>query len=276
MAFQGVETARGSARGPATQGRRTIPLREITPPHHCPRPVRLKVLSRAPYFRGLTETELDGIDRRMRTDSWAAGDLLYQAGEPAGALYVVAEGRVRLSQSTAAGTETVSDIMVPGELFGGMTTLGEPHHRQTASALVGSCTLRIDQRDFREVLAEYPLVGLAVLDDVAARLARAQSDISGQTGDLVSQRVATALLRLADKLGEDRGAEGMMLEVPLTRADLAGLARSTPESVSRVMSRWKREGVIESGRRWTALKDLPRLRDEAGGYTDAGTTAGEA
>lgn len=275
MAFQGVETVRGTARGPATQGRRTIPLRRITPPHHCPRPVRLEVLSRAPYFRGLTEAELDGIDRRMRTDSWAAGDLLYQAGEPAGALYVVAEGRVRLSQSTAAGTETVSDIMVPGELFGGMTTLGEPHHRQTASALVGSCTLRIDQRDFREVLARHPLVGLTVLDDVAARLARAQSDISGQTGDLVSQRVATALLRLADKLGEDRGAEGMMLEVPLTRSDLAGLARSTPESVSRVMSRWKREGVIESGRRWTALKDLPRLRDEAEGNTDSGTTAGE-
>ncbi|HWV26144.1 MAG TPA: helix-turn-helix domain-containing protein, partial [Aeromicrobium sp.] len=76
-------------------------------------------------------------------------------------------------------------------------------------------------------------------------------------------RVATALLRLADKLGKDRGAEGIVLEVPLSRADLAGLARSTPESVSRVMSRWKKEGIIDSGRRWTALLDVERLQDEA-------------
>lgn len=253
----------GSA--PATGGRRTIPLREVTLPHRCPRPVRMYVLARAPYFAGLTEDELDRIDRRMRTTSWAPGSRLYNAGDPADALYVVAEGRVKLSQVTAAGTETVTDILVPGELFGAMGTLGEPYHLQTASALVGSCTLRIDQDDFRAVLAEHPTVALRVLDDVAARLTRAQADVGGQTTDTVPQRVATALLRLADKLGEDRGVDGVMLEVPLSRADLAGLARSTPESVSRVMSRWKKEGVIDSGRRWTALLNRQRLADEAAG-----------
>ena len=51
----------------------------------------------------------------------------------------------------------------------------------------------------------------------------------------------------------------MLLEVPLSRADLAGLARSTPESVSRVLSRWKEEGLIDSGRRWVSLLDRARL-----------------
>src|SRR5699024_5681516 len=138
----------------------------------------------------------------------------------------------------------VADILVPGELFGAMGTLGEPYHSHTATALVGSCTLRIDQDDFREVLVEHPRVALRVLEDVAARLARAQADIGGQTTATVPQRVATALLRLADKLGEDSGDGAVMLEVPLSRSDLAGLARSTPESVSRVMSRWKKEGVV--------------------------------
>lgn len=250
---------------PAAGGRRTIPLREVTLPHQCPRPVRLHVLARTPYFLGLTPDELERIDRRMRTTSWAEGSRLYNAGDPADALYVVAEGRVKLSQVTAAGTETVTDILIPGELFGAMGTLGEPFHLQSATALVGSCTLRIDQDDFRQVLVDHPRVALRVLDDVAARLARAHSDIGGQTTDTVPQRVATALLRLADKLGEDRGPDGVLLEVPLSRADLAGLARSTPESVSRVMSRWKKEGVIESGRRWTALRNRRRLEDAAAG-----------
>jgi CRP-like cAMP-binding protein len=246
-------------------GRRTVPLREITLPHQCPRPVRMYVLGRAPFFVGLSEEELDRIDRRMQTSSWAPGDYLYHAGDPANSLYVVAEGRVKLSQVTADGAETVTDILVPGELFGAMSSIGEPYHLQSASALVGTCTLRIDQGDFREVLASQPRVALRVLDDVAARLIRAQADIGGQSTETVPERVATALLRLADKLGEDRGKEGTVLEVPLSRADLAGLARSTPESVSRVMSRWKKEGIVDSGRRWTSVLDRQRLEDEAAG-----------
>src|SRR5690625_7371522 len=85
-----------------------------------------------------------------------------------------------------------------------MSSLGEPHHLQSASALVGTCVLRIDQKDFRQVLAEQPRIALRVLDDVAARLTRTQSDIGGQGTETVPQRVATALLRLADKLGTDR------------------------------------------------------------------------
>jgi len=257
------EAPQGQA--PTPEARRTIPLREVTLPHRCPRPVRMSVLSRAAYFRGLGEHELDSIDARMQAVSWAAGDYLYHAGDPAESLHVVAEGRVKLSQVTPDGTETISDILVPGELFGAMSSLGEPFHEQSASALVGTCTLRIDQAAFREVLATLPRVGLRVLDDVAARLVRAQSDIGGQGTETVAQRTATALLRLADKLGEDRGREGILLEVPLSRSDLAGLARSTPESVSRVMSRWKKQGVIDSGRRWTALLDRQRLEDEAAG-----------
>ena len=245
--MSGQHTVGGCA--PSPEARRVIPLREVTLPHQCPRPVRMSVLSRATYFVGLDEDDLDRIDRLMQVRSWAAGDHVYHAADQADALFVVAEGRVKLSQVTADGTETLTDILVPGELFGAMSSLGEPYHQQSASALVATCTLRINQSDFRDVLATEPRVALKVLDDVAARLIRAQSDIGGQGTETVAQRTATALLRLADKLGVDRGHEGLLLEVPLSRTDLAGLARSTPESVSRVMSRWKKQGIIDTGRR---------------------------
>lgn len=250
---------------PAPSARRTIPLHEIRIPHDCPPPVRLSVLARARYFRGLDEHQLNRIDARMTRRTWDAGEHLFCAGDVADELLVVAEGRIKLSQVRADGSETVTDILVPGELFGAMGALGEPVHRQTAVALVDTCALRIGQSDFRRVLSEHPPVALHVLDDVAARLARAESDIGGQATQTVPARVATALLRLADKLGQERGSEGILLEVPLSRADLGGLARSTPESVSRVMSRWKQEGLIDSGRRWVALRDryrLERIADE--------------
>lgn len=254
-----------SAGAPRATSRRAIPLTDVTLPHHCPEPVRLAVLDRSLFFHGLGEAALRGIDRRMRAATWRADESIFHAGEPAQTLYVVAEGRVRISQTTPEGTQSVTDILGPGETFGAMGTLGEPYHLQTATALVGTCTLRVGQETFRELMVEHPVVGLRVVDDLAARLSQAQVDIGGQSTDTVEQRVARALLRLADKVGTDRGAEGILLEVPLSRADLAGLARSTPESVSRVMSRWKREGVVDSGRRWTALLDRPRLEAAADG-----------
>jgi len=123
--------------------------------------------------------------------------------------------------------------------------------------------LRIDQQSFRDLLEEHPRVALRVLDDVAERLARSHSNAGRQATDTVAQRVAAILLRLADQLGQERTAGGTLLQVPLTRADLAGLSGSTPESVSRVMSRLRRDGIVDSGRRWTAVLDRARLEDVA-------------
>jgi len=248
---------------PAVWRRSTISIAEVTLPHHCPAPVRLGVLGRSAYFHGLDEQALERIDRRMRTITVAADAAVFHAGEEASALYVVAEGRVRIAEPTPTGALVVTDILGLGQMFGAMSSLGELFHRRTATALVGSCLLRIGQEAFREVMVENPVVGLRVVDDLAARLSRAQTDMGRQSTDTVEQRVARALLRLADSLGEDRGEQGLLLEVPLSRADLAGLARSTPETVSRVMSALRREGIIDSGRRWTSILDRAALKERA-------------
>lgn len=253
---------------PTSVAQHTTPLRKVRIPHTCARSVRLSALSRVPYFRGLDEQELDQVDARMTRHRWAAGESLFREGDAADALFVVAQGRVKLSQVRADGITTVLDILTPGEAPGAMGVLGEPTHRQTATALVDTCSLRIGQLDFRELLVQHPHVALHVLDDVSDRLARVQSDIGGQVTQTVPARVATALLRLADKIGNERPNGVTLLEVPLSRADLGGLARSTPESVSRVMSRWKRGGLIASGRRWVALRDRDRLQRIADGVEE--------
>lgn len=246
--------------------RRRVPLRSTcAQPHDCPRPVRMTVLRQVPYFAGLAEDELADIDRRMVSLSWGEGDPLYEAGAPADHLYVLAAGRVRVTQPTPGGQDVLTDILTPGDLFGALSTLGQPEYPESAEAMTTSCALRIDPAAFRSVLTEHPQVALRVLDDVAARLARARSDVGRISTGSVAQRLATTLLRLAATLGQDRAGGGTLLQVPLSRADLAGMTGSTPESVSRVMSRWRAEGVIDSGRRWTAILDRERLQAVAAG-----------
>lgn len=226
----------------------------------------MRVLGQVRFFAGLSLEELDSIDRRMVSLSWAAGDPLYQAGEEAAHLYVMAAGRVKVYRPTPAGRDVVVDLITAGDLFGTLRILGEPTYPETAEALTTTCALRIDPESFQEVLTEHPQVALRVLDDVAGRLAQARSDVSAQSTATVAQRVACTLLRLAAKLGQDRANDrGTLLQIPLSRSDLAGMTGSTPESVSRVMSRLRAEGVIDSGRRWTAVLDHERLAEVAAG-----------
>src|SRR5699024_5171176 len=73
------------------------------------------------------------------------------------------------------------------------------------------------------------------------------------------QRVAAALLRLADKFGQPRRDGSTLIQIPLTRADVAGMSGTTTETVSRIMSTLRADGIIESGRRWTAIVDHESL-----------------
>lgn len=242
------------------QVRRRVPLRSTcAEPHACPRPVRMRALAQVELFAGLTDEQLVGVDVRMTSLSFAEGDALYTAGAPATHLYVLVAGRTVVSRPTPDGRDVVVDLLGPGDLVGALRTEGRHAYRETVRAVTTTCALRLGTDAFREVLAEHPGVALRVIDGAAAVLDRARTGATEQSTTTVAQRVARTLLRLADTFGQESASGTTLIQLPLSRADLAGMTGSTPESVSRVMSRLRKDGVIESGRRWTAVVDRERL-----------------
>ena len=244
--------------------RRYVPLRGTCgEPHACPAPVRRRVLAATALFGDLGEREIADVGERMTARSWAAGEYLYIEGDPADDLYVLASGRAKMTRTDADGAEIVLDMLGPGDLFGGVATLGMGVHGDSVMALNTTCALRIDSDGFRALLGDYPAVAMRAFDEVAGQLSSTRAAFAAVTGT-VAQRVAGALVRLAAKFG-DPGPGGVLLQVPLTRADLAGMTGSTTESVSRAMSAMRRDGVIDTGRRWTAITDMAALRELAEG-----------
>ena len=78
--------------------------------------------------------------------------------------------------------------------------------------------------------------------------------------DAVESRLAATLLRLAAKLGEQQ-ADRLLIQLPLSRQDLADMTGATVETVSRIMSQFRKQGLIDSGRRWVAILDRDALAD---------------
>lgn len=245
-------------------GRRVIPVRtSYAPSHTCSPALRMRVLRQTPLFAELSDAELRSIDERMTNFHADPTDVIHRQGERAQHFYVLAAGRMKAYRTSPDGQQVVVDLLGSGDAFGGVDSFGRAEHAETVEALTTACVLRVDADGFHRILREFPPVALRLIGDLADQLLESREAVT-QRSTTVTQRVAATLLRLAAKFGErDDDGAGILIQLPLTRADLAGITGSTPESVSRAMSRMRSAGLIESGRRWTRLVDVAGLRDLA-------------
>ncbi len=239
--------------------RRRNPLTNPTPdPHLCSPDMRLRMLGRVPMFADLDSDDLAQVDRHCRAYAFEAGAAIYRAGAPANRMYVVATGAAKTIRPGKDGREVLLDLCGPGDFLGAVPALGQEIHAEWAWALTPSCLLGLDAAEYTAIMEEFPSVAMATLKGVSRRLTQAQHAVHLLAGAPLEQRLAATLLLLVDKLGRPWEG-GTLLDVPLTREDLAAMTGAATESVSRLLSGWRRLGVIDSGRRWIAVRDLPAL-----------------
>lgn len=227
-------------------------------PGMCGTSLRLNILRRLPFFASLPDDEISQINTLFREIGFDAQQPIYHDGETATRLYVVASGVVKLMRYSLDGQEILLDILTAGEFFGNLSPTGGGSYTDTAIAQTALCTLSIGLADFRDILGRYPEAALAVLDITSRRLQNAHEIIRQISAHNVEERVAYTLIKLAEKLGK-RHDVGLLIQTPLSREDLSGMVGSTPESVSRIISQFQRDGLIDTGRQWIAITDLAQL-----------------
>ena len=229
-------------------------------PAVCSVEYRLKIIGRLPFFKHLSSDAIFKINNLFHDSDVSADERIYFEGDEAGYLYLVAMGKVKLVRNTVSGREVLLDILRGGEYFGSLTIFGGRVHTETAIAQTDCCILKISAEDFEHILSDHPDVTRKVLEVVSQRLAESQEIVKQLSAYTAEQRVASALLRLAGKLGEAR-EQGVLIQLPLSRQDLAAMTGSTIETVSRVTSHFAEQGWIKSGRKWVTIMDANRLEE---------------
>ena len=229
-------------------------------PAICSLEYRLKIIGRLPFFKHLPAEAISRINDLFQDRDVIAEERIYFEGDEATHLYLIATGKVKLTRTASTGREVLLDILHGGEYFGSLTILGNRCYAETAIAQTDSCILQISKDDFESILAEYPDVTRKVLEAVGQRLAETQEIIKQLSTYTAEQRIASALLRLAHKLGEVRGSD-VLIQLPFSRQDLAAMTGSTTETVSRVMSRFTEDGWIKTGRKWVTITNQKRLEE---------------
>ncbi len=250
-----------SQRRPAA--RRRTPVEPVAvEPHRCTPTEQRRLLGASPFFAGLSDAELAQAAASFRQANYRAGEVIHRAGDPAARLSIVVAGQVKIARPTPGGQDVLLAIIGPDEHFGSLLELGDATYRDDASAHTDCCVLWTSAEAFHALLLRYPAAAMATLALVAARLRAAQETIEQLSAYPVDRRVAATLLALADRMGrEEDGA--ILIDTVLSRQDLADMTGATVETVSRVLSDFRRAGLVDSGRRWIAVRDRARLSELA-------------
>lgn len=245
-------------------GRRKTPVQiETIEPTACSVDLRLSILRKVPFFSGLSDIEVGTLNEQFREYGFQAGEPIYFSGETADALYVVAAGQVKLLRHSLSGQDVLLDILKPGDYFGNLSTFANEEYPETAQAHTAVCVLSISSETFRILLQQQPSVALAVLDITSRRLQESQELVHRLSTDSVERRIAAVLLKLAQKLGEI-SEEGILIQMPLSRDDLAQMTGTTTETASRIISQFQKDGLVHTGRQWIAITNKVGIEKIAG------------
>ncbi len=214
-------------------------------------------------FKSLSDSALDGILATAQASRLASGDAAFRQGEIADRFFVLLHGHLKVVQVTPDGDQVVVRYVNPGDVFGIARAMRRPNYPASTIAVQESLALSWPSAEWDQFTATNPHFASNAMQTVGQRLQDAHARIQQLSTEEVEQRVARAILRLVDQSGQQT-PEGIVIEFPITRQDIAEMTGTTLHTVSRLMSAWKDKGVVTSGRKRIvvcAMDELIRLAE---------------
>ncbi len=212
-----------------------------------------------PIFAGMEATAFANVFEQSTHRLVPQGCTVFQQGEQAKLFYILVHGRLKVTQVTADGQQLIVRVVNPGDLFGFARALGRKDYPGTPLALVESSVLAWPMDLMTEFMARHPTLAVKTMQMIGNRLDAAHSRIREISTQEVEQRVAHAIIRLADEAGVKEDS-GIRIDFPVSRQDIAELTGTTLHTVSRIISQWQGKDLVEGGRKSLLVRDLKRLK----------------
>lgn len=223
---------------------------------------RREVLAALPVFAGLSDRDWEKVGDLFSERQYQRDDYIFLEGEAPEALYVVKSGKVKVLRHSQDGKDVVLRMAGPGHLLGSVAVFDGAGYPGTAQAIEDCTMLVIGRNDCLTLVTRYPVFALTVINDMGTRLRSSAEQIRSLAVERVEQRIARTLLKLGQTAGADT-SEGRVIELPLTRQDVADMTGTTVETAIRVMSKFRRENLIFTRRGKVVLVDVDALQDIA-------------
>lgn len=206
------------------------------------------LLTDLPPFRALQRRQIREILDVAQTARFDAGQAVFSEGLPVERFFLLLDGHIRVQRTTPGGDLIIMRHIAPGQLFGIGAALGHKTYPATAIAADSCVVLWWPNRLWPDFIERYQGFATETYKMVGDRLAEAHSMIVEMATKQVEQRIACALLRLITQMGR-KVEGGIEIDFPITRQNISDMTGTTLHTVSRLLSQWEKDGIVESARK---------------------------
>jgi len=208
-------------------------------------------------LKALTNEELVRISGCKTSRFVKKGEIIFEEGETLNGVYCVKNGICKLSKLSANGKDQIVKLIVKGDLLGQRSLIGNEAANLSATALNDMEICYIPKDEIIKDLQNNPSFSMDVLQHMAKDLKEADNVIVNMAQKSVKQRLAETLLYLHDNFGND---ENDMLKVVLSREDYASIVGTASESAIRVLSQFKKDGLISTNGKLIKIENIEKLK----------------
>lgn len=200
--------------------------------------------SKVPIFSMLAHEQLAMITRLITRRRFKKGQVIFFEGDVSDKFYIINYGKIKTFKHTREGKEQILYILGEGDFIGDLSLLKKSAFKYNAEALedVGVCTLAKD--DFDRILKESPEISLRILESIHDRLIDLENLVQTLSTKDVEARIAGLLINFSKNFGTQKDGK-IILDMALTREEMANFIGVTRETMSRKLSSMQDEGIIE-------------------------------
>jgi CRP/FNR family transcriptional regulator, nitrogen oxide reductase regulator len=230
----------------------------------------LNLISSLDLFLGLSAPDLAIILSQARELSFDDDSFVFYQDDPAERIFVLKSGRIKLYQIADDGQQVLMRVMTPGMLFAAISLVEGAVYPVSAEAAQPSKVLYWSQDTMLKLIERFPPMAINALKILAGHVREFQNRYRELATERVERRLARTVLRLVSQTGR-KTEEGVLLDLPLTRQDLAEMTGTTLFTVSRILSQWESQGLVLASRERLVVRyphglvsiaeDLPGRKD---------------
>lgn len=217
------------------------------------------VLRRAPLFEALDDDSAAALQAGVTVVELSRAERLFEEGASGNQLYVILDGKIKLTRAAADGRENLLSVLGPSEMFGELSLFDPRPRTASATAVTDSRLAALAHDDLRSWLTGRPDVALHLLRALAQRLRRANDVMADLVFTDVPGRVAKALLDLSDRFGIPQ-EDGLQVNHDLTQEELAQLVGASRETVNKALADFAARGWLQLSAKSVLLIEPERLR----------------
>lgn len=231
-------------------------MNEETIAHH-----KIEILKKVPIFSGLSAKDIEKIVAVTHQRKYRKDNIILIEEEAGQTMFILMSGQVKISRISEDGREVILAVMGEGDFFGELSLLDGQSRSANVTVIKDSEMLLINREDFLSLLNEFPQIAIQLLRELASRMRKSDSQIKSLSLKNATGKVTGTIHRLAEDIGILEGNRVRIDNLP-TQQDLANMAGTSRETISRVLQKLANEQYIKKEGSKLIIQDYERFKKD--------------